>query len=134
MMGLEDAMQATLDANGEFVKTNLIREVVLEMLGEFKKELAKQQKDMKTQAHVVRDHTNKFKTVDTDIKAITEKLKELGDIRAQISTINKTVSKLDKNAKIQHDEKDLMNAKTEAKLKVIGDIKNELKMFRKEKT
>ena len=47
-MGLEDAMQATLDANGEFVKTNLIREVVLEMLGEFKKELAKQQKDLKT--------------------------------------------------------------------------------------
>jgi hypothetical protein len=47
MMGIEDAMQATLDANGEFVKTNLIRDVVLEMLTEFKKELATQKKDMK---------------------------------------------------------------------------------------
>jgi hypothetical protein len=47
--------------------------------------------------------------------------------------VNKTVAKLDKNAKIQNDEKELMNSKTEAKLKQISDIKNELKMFRKEK-
>ena len=31
MVGIEEAMQATLEANGEFVKTNLIREVVFEM-------------------------------------------------------------------------------------------------------
>lgn len=40
MIGIEEAMQATLEANGEFVKTNLIRDVVFEMLVEFKKSLA----------------------------------------------------------------------------------------------
>ena len=36
---------------------------------------------MKAQMYVVRDHTNKLKTIDGDIKGINKKLGEIGDIR-----------------------------------------------------
>ena len=58
---------------------------------------------------------------------------EIGELRSQIGMINKTVSKIDKNQKQAIDEKEMMNMRTEAKLKEISDLRNQLELFRKDR-